>query len=84
MRGDAWRLLHETVGPRDEEASDRMSKPGSLSAFVQRCQDALAEYSRLMALGVSHDMAIKPLQEAMRPQEKTGYDSKLRQAGEQD
>lgn len=31
----------------------------SLSAFVQRCQDTLAEYSRLRFLGVSHESARK-------------------------
>jgi hypothetical protein len=35
-----------------------MTEP-SLSAFVKRCQDALAEYSRLRFLGVSHEMARK-------------------------
>jgi hypothetical protein len=31
----------------------------SLSVFVQRCQDALAEYERLRFLGVSHEVASK-------------------------
>jgi hypothetical protein len=35
-----------------------MTEP-SLSVFVKRCQDALAEYSRLRFLGVSHEMARK-------------------------
>lgn len=33
-----------------------MSDP-SLSAYVQRCQETMAEYSRLRFLGVSHEMA---------------------------
>ncbi len=35
-----------------------MSEP-SLSAYVERCQKALAEYARLRFLGVSHEMAHK-------------------------
>lgn len=33
-----------------------MTEP-SLSSFVERCQKALAEYSRLRFLGVSHEVA---------------------------
>lgn len=35
-----------------------MSEP-SLSAYVARCQQTLAEYSRLRFLGVSHETAHK-------------------------
>jgi hypothetical protein len=35
-----------------------MSEP-TLSAFVQRCQAALAEYDRLRDLGISHEMAMQ-------------------------
>jgi hypothetical protein len=35
-----------------------MSDP-TLSAYVQRCHDAMAEYQRLRFLGMSHDAARK-------------------------
>lgn len=35
-----------------------MSEP-TLSAFVQRCQETMAEYQRLRFLGVSHEFALK-------------------------
>lgn len=35
-----------------------MSEP-TLSAFVQRCQDAMAKYQHLRFMGVSHEIARK-------------------------
>lgn len=46
-----------------------MKPPEQPSAFVKRCQDALAEYQRLRFLGAGHEVAARQLREALRGNE---------------
>jgi hypothetical protein len=49
-----------------------VTKPEPPSAFVKRCQDALAEYQRLRFLGAGHEVASRKLREALRGRDVDG------------